>query len=212
MNKSQFLNLLLGAVVIILGVKMIFFNNDSSSTSNNSNPVLENIYSRTSVRSYLQKNVEDEKIQQILKAGMSAPTAKNKQPWDFIVVKDKNTLKALSGALPNSKMTSKASVAIIACGNLHKAMDGVASQFWIQDVSAATENILLAAHGLNLGAVWTGVYPNDEWVKEIQKILHLPEYVIPLNVIPIGYPSESPSPKNKWKQENIHNEFWSDKK
>ncbi|WP_374937823.1 nitroreductase family protein [Bacteroides stercorirosoris] len=105
-------------------------------------------------------------------------------------------------------MAKEAPLAIVVCGDLSKAISGAGSDYWVQDASAATENLLLAAQGLELGAVWTGVYPIKERVKEVQKILHLPEHIIPLNVIPIGYPAENPLPKDKWKPENVHYERW----
>ena len=97
---------------------------------------------------------------------------------------------------------------IVACGDLSKAMEGEGAQNWVLDVSAASENILLAAHALGLGAVWTGVYPDKERVKAVQKVLNLPAHIIPLNVIPMGYPGEDPAPKDKWKPENVHYNRW----
>lgn len=175
-------------------------------------PVLDNIHARTSIRSYLPREVEDEKIEQLLKAAMAAPTATNKQPWAFIVIKDTVVLNELGNTLPYAKMTKDAPLAIAVCGDLSKAIGGEGEEYWVQDASAATQNLLLAAQGLELGAVWTGVYPIKERVKEVKQILHLPAHIIPLNVIPIGYPAENPLPKNKWKQENVHIDRWTDKK
>lgn len=166
--------------------------------------VLENIHARTSIRSYLPQEVEDEKIEQLLRAAMAAPTATNKQPWAFIVIRNKEVLNELGSTLPYAKMVKDAPLAIAVCGDLNKAISGAGVEYWVQDASAATENLLLAAQSLGLGAVWTGVYPIEERVKEVQKILQLPKEIIPLNVIPIGYPAESPLPKDKWKPENIH--------
>ncbi|MEG1998961.1 MAG: nitroreductase family protein, partial [Bacteroidales bacterium] len=140
--------------------------------------------------------------------GMSAPTARNKQPWMFVVVNDKTVLKQLADSLPHAKMLAEASLAIIACGDLTKALNAAGSDYWIQDVSAATENMLLAAHGLGLGAVWTGVYPMKERINTVSRIMNLPENIIPLNVIPVGYPKDNPMPKDKWKKENIHYNIW----
>ncbi|MGE0079314.1 MAG: nitroreductase family protein [Bacteroidales bacterium] len=210
MNTSKILNLILAIALVVLSVKMAFYGNGKSLVDDSAKVTLDNIYTRTSIRAYESKEVEDEKIQQILKAGMAAPTAVNKQPWQFVVVKKKEVLQALAAELPHAKMTANAPFAIVACGDLSKALEGNAAAFWIQDVSAATENILLAAHALGLGAVWTGVYPSDERVKSVQGVLHLPEHVIPLCVIPIGYPAENPMPKDKWKTENIHYDYWTE--
>ena len=107
-------------------------------------------------------------------------------------------------------MLKEASLAIVTCADLSKSIDGEDFQrgFWIQDVSAATENLLLAAHALGLGAVWTGVYPDAERVKAVQQRLGMPEHIIPLAVVPIGYPTGSQTPKDKWNTENIHFNRW----
>lgn len=174
--------------------------------------VLEAIHARTSIRSYQPQEVEDEKIEQLLRAAMAAPTATNKQPWAFIVIRDQEILNELSSTLPYTKMAKDAPLAIVVCGDLNKAISGAGMEYWVQDASAATENLLLAAQGLGLGAVWSGVYPMEERVKEVQKILLLPKDIIPLNVIPIGYPAENPLPKDKWKPENIHYNRWTESK
>ncbi|MFR5759976.1 MAG: nitroreductase family protein [Bacteroides cellulosilyticus] len=172
--------------------------------------VLDNIHARTSIRSYQPKEVEDEKIEQLLRAAMAAPTATNRQPWAFIVIRDKETMNELGSTLPYAKMVKDAPLAIAVCGDLTKAISGAGIEYWVQDASAASENLLLAAQALGLGAVWTGVYPIDERVKEVQKILQLPEQIVPLNVIPIGYPAENPLPKDKWKPENVHYDRWTE--
>ena len=174
----------------------------------NSAAVLETIMTRTSIRAFTDTPVEDEKIEQILRAGMAAPSAVNKQPWAFVVVNDREGLDRLREAHPHARMLSTAQAAIIVCGDMSKALEGMGRDFWIQDTSAATENILIAAHALGLGAVWTGVYPNPSVMPGIVEALELPSHIIPLNVIPIGYPAESPAPKDKWNPENIHYNKW----
>lgn len=209
MNTSNILNVLLAVALVILSVKIAFFtSNHADVETDTSAAVINNILTRTSIRAYQDKPVEEEKIQQLLQAGMAAPSAKNKQPWSFVVVKKKEILQQLADALPFAKMASQASAVIVTCGDLTKTLEGEAAAFWIQDVSAASENILLAAHGLGLGAVWTGVYPGADRMKSVSDILNLPDHIIPLNVIPIGYPAESPAPKNKWKEENVHYDGW----
>ena len=170
--------------------------------------VLENIMTRTSIRAFTDRPVEDEKIELMLRAGMSAPSAINKQPWAFVVVTSREQLDRLCETSPNARMLASAQLAIVVCGDMTKAIEGAMQSFWIQDASAATENILLAAHALGLGAVWTGVYPNPDRAAAVSEVLELPSYVVPLNVIPIGYPADSPEPKDKWKPENIHYDRW----
>ena len=165
--------------------------------------VLSNIATRTSVRSYLDKPVEPEKIDQMLRAGMAAPTAVNRQPWHFVVVTDRRQLDAMAKTNPHASMLEKAPLAIVVCGDMNKALEGEAREFWVQDCSAATENILLAAHALGLGAVWTGVYPDAKRVKELSAVLKLPANLVPLNTIVIGYPDKENKPKDKWDPKNV---------
>ena len=167
---------------------------------------INNIMTRTSIRQYTNEPVSKSDIETMLRAGMAAPTAVNKQPWHFVAVTDKAKLSELAGR--RGGMIKQAGVAIVVCGNLDKAMPGKAQAYWIQDCSAATENILLAANALGLGAVWTGCYPMEDRVAEVSKVLKLPETIVPLCVIAIGHPAEQPTPKDKWKPENVsYNEF-----
>lgn len=176
---------------------------NAQNTGNIHNSVLDNIATRTSVRSYLDKPVDAAVIEQLLQAGMAAPSAVNRQPWHFVVVTDKAQLKELAKANPYAGMAAKAPLAIVVCGDMKKALSGDAREFWVQDCSAATENILLAANALGLGAVWTGTYPDQNRCKDVSAILKLPETLIPLNTIVIGYPAGENKPKDKWKPENI---------
>ena len=173
-------------------------------TEDASQGVINCIMTRTSVRSYQKdRSVENEKIEALLRAGMAAPSAVNKQPWHFVVVTEREVLDKLAAANPNAGMLRQAPLAIVPCGDMEKALEGDARAYWIQDVSAATENILLAAHGLGLGAVWTGTYPSAERVSAISEVLALPETVIPLCTIVIGYPEGEQTPKDKWNPENV---------
>ncbi|MCM1074645.1 MAG: nitroreductase family protein [Ruminococcus sp.] len=169
---------------------------------------MENIMTRTSIRDYENRPVEESKIDTLLQAAMAAPTAVNKQPWQFIVIKDKKTLKAISENFKSMKMAEKAPLAIVVCGDLEAALPGDTSEYWVQDASAATENLLLAAHSLGLGAVWCGIYPIPDRVELLKNILNLPDNIIPLNVIPIGYPAEDPQPKDKWDSKKVRYEKW----
>ncbi len=168
---------------------------------------IENIMTRTSIRQYKDQPVEQEKIDIMLKAAMAAPTAVNLQPWHFIVITDKQTIGLLSGQQPTN-----APLLIAVCGDTDKTTtpDGKMKlpDFWVEDVSAATENLLLAAHALGLGAVWTGVYPAMDRTAEVANVLNCPKNIVPMAVVRIGYPDESPEPKDKFKEENIsYNKF-----
>ena len=208
-NKSVVLNIVLAIVVVVLSVRLasdkatVDKSADAHQSVNAEQAVLDNIATRTSVRDYEARPVEKEKIDKMLRAAMAAPTAMNKQPWHFVVVDQRNVLDALAGANPYAKMLKKAPLAIVVCGNTDKMIEGGGRDFWIQDASAATENLLLAAHAMGLGAVWTGAYPSEERCISISKVLSLSDNLIPLNMIVVGYPAEQPQPKQKFKEENI---------
>lgn len=203
MKISMIINAVLAIALVFLSYKLAVTGNDQGKGQDSSEVVLNTILKRTSIRSYENKPVEKEKIEKLLRAGMAAPTAMNKQPWHFVVVTDKGQLQKLSEANPYAAMAAKAPLAIVVCGDMNKAAEGNAREFWIQDCSAATENILLAATGMGLGAVWTGTYPSKERCADVAKVLGLPESLIPLNTIVIGYPDADVSPKDKWNTENI---------
>lgn len=171
--------------------------------------LFETIAARTSIRKFdPAKPVSDADIEKLLKAGMSAPSAMDRRPWEFIVVRDKAKLAALGSRLPYSRCGNGAQAAIVVCGNLDNGLPGRGREYWIHDCSAATMNILLAAKGLGLGAVWTGVYPGEDRVSVVREVLSIPEGYAPLNVIPLGYPAENPTPKDKWNPAKIHTDRW----
>ena len=177
------------------------------SCTQNKEAAIKNIMTRTSIRQYTDQPVEQEKIDIMLKAAMAAPTAVNLQPWHFIVIDDKELIVQLSSQQPTN-----APLLIAVCGDTDKTTmpdgKGKLPDFWIQDVSAATENLLLAAHALGLGAVWTGVFPIPERTDEVARVLQCPKNIIPLAVVRVGYPAESPAPKNKFREDNIsYNKF-----
>ncbi len=169
---------------------------------------LSTIMTRTSVREYTGQAVTDQQVETMLRAAMAAPTAVNRQPWAFVVIKDRNKLNALADSIGSMKMAAKAQVAIAVCGDMTRALDGAGHDFWIQDVSAATENLLLAAHAQGLGAVWCGVYPSPERVATVSDLLGLPDEIVPLAIVPVGYPEGTPTPKEKWDSTKVHVDKW----
>ncbi len=214
MSKSSLLNVLLAIALVILSAKMLFNTavmNDNEDSISTEESVIDNIMTRTSIRAYESREVEDEKIETLLRAAMAAPTAGNKQPWEFVVIKNKATLDTIASHFPNISMAKDAALAIVVCGDLNNTFPEEGREYWAQDASAATENLLLAAHALGLGAVWCGIYPITERVEYVKTLLSLPENIVPLNVIPVGYPGESPEPKDKWNPDRIHYESWTQK-
>ncbi len=166
---------------------------------------IDAIMTRTSVRQYQSdRTISADTVELLLRAGMAAPTAGNRQPWEFVVVDTREGLDSLMNASPHGKMLETATLAIVPCGNMERTLQKDAHMMWVQDLSAATENILLAAHALGLGAVWVGVYPVAERVEGISKALQLPGEIIPLCVISIGYPASDNQPKDKWEPERVH--------
>ena len=172
------------------------------------NQAITNIMTRVSVREFTGEKISEAQIDTLLRAAMAAPSAINKQPWAFIVVTDEAMIEKLGEALPYSRCSNHPAVAIIPCGDLSKAIEGEMAAFWINDVSAATENLLLAAHAMGLGAVWTGLHPDMNRAQMVQQMLGLPEHIIPLCIVPVGVPAEHPAVKNKYLPENIHYNKW----
>ncbi len=165
------------------------------------------IYNRKSVRNFTGELVSREELLELVKAGMAAPSASNCQPWEFIIMTDRKTLDSLGDALPYAKMIYKSGAAIVVCGtpaHAHRQF----SEYAIIDSSLASQNILLAAEAMELGAIWTAAYPYPERMESVRTILNISTDVIPLNVIPIGHPTGEDVPKNKYRYEKIHWEKW----
>lgn len=168
--------------------------------------VLEAILTRRSIRKYIQKPVPAEIIDQLLQAAMYAPTARNTQAWEFAVITERNLLDNLSVVHPYAKMLKYAPLAVLVCGN-KKMEDNEA--YLNQNCSAATQSLMLAAHALGLGSVWLGVYPKAERIDPIRDLLQLPEHILPISLISIGYPDEIRETPDRFDRAKIHyNNKW----
>jgi nitroreductase len=167
------------------------------------------IRNRKSVRNFTGESVTQDQLEILLKAAMAASSAVNCQPWEFVVVTDRKTLDKLGDVLPYAKMIYKAGAAIIVCGIPAKAHKNFV-EYAIIDSTLASQNILLAAEAIGLGAIWTATYPYPDRMKSVRSILNIPSDVIPLNVIPIGHPTGEDVPKNKFDAGKIHREKWQD--
>lgn len=195
----------LSGIVIFLACSAVC----SDAFCQDTNGTLDTIFARKSVRMYDQaKKVTDAQLDTLVRAGMAAPTAMDRRPWEFVVVTERVSLDKLAQALEYGKMLLTAKAAIVVCGNMEQTIPGKAREFWVQDCSAATENILLAAESIGLGAVWVGVYPDTERAARVRGVLGIPETVIPLCVISIGYPQGGEQPKNKYDPAKIHKNKW----
>jgi nitroreductase len=168
---------------------------------------LQFLYSRRSIRQYQNRDISDEAVENILKAGMAAPSACCKDPWRFIVIRKKETLKAVSEGLPHGTMLADAPLGFVVCGDMEEAHDNQLS-FMLQDCSAAIENMLLAIQAMGLGACWLGVHPREDRIAHIRSLLSIPDSVVPVCCIAAGYPDETQEQRTRFNSSFVHNETW----
>lgn len=167
--------------------------------------VLEAISTRRSIRSYTGELISDENLKSILSAGFQAPSAHNAEPREFIVLRDEEILKKIPTFHPYTKMLPKAGCGILVCGNKEKQEE---TGFLVLDSGASMQNMLLAAHGLGLGAVWCGIYPIPELIEPISELLGLPEHIIPISIMVVGTKDKETNPIDRYNQDNIHYDKW----
>lgn len=215
MNISKILNILLALALLILIAKIKISAVPAAKTDvvgteavDKAEVVLDNIFARKSVRNFTDEKVSKEDLETLVKAGMAAPTAANKQPWDFIVITDRDMLNEFADFLDYGKMLKQASAAIVVTGDKNETLPDIEDEYWIQDCSAASQNILLAVESMGLGAVWLGIHPMPDRIAFAKEKLNLPENIRPLNIIAIGHPKGNKPPKDKWKSESMHMEKW----
>jgi nitroreductase len=163
------------------------------------------IFQRRSIRKFIEKPVDKKIIDLLLKAAMNAPSAGNEQPWEFVVIDDRAILNQIPQFHPYAAMTTQAPVAIVVCADENKFNHG---EFWIQDCSAASENILLEITEQGLGGVWVGIYPKEDRVKGLKELLNLPENIIPFSLIPFGYAGEEKKENDRSDKSRIHYNQW----
>lgn len=162
---------------------------------------LEAIHTRRSIRKYQDMPVPEDLVRQVLAAAMHAPSARNAQPWQFVVIDDRRLLAEIPRINPNAHMAGRAPTAILICGDLGLEKS---PGYWVVDCAAAAENLLLAAHALGLGAVWTGVYPRENRIEGLNRLLDLPENVMPHSLIVLGYPAEQPAGEDRYRADRVH--------
>ncbi len=165
---------------------------------------IEAILTRRSIRKYSKDPVSEATVQELLQAGMAAPSARNEQPWHFVVMTDHQIMDEIPKFHQYSKMLPEAPVAILVCGDTAPMSD----TYWIQDCSAAIQNILIAAKAKGLGSVWLGIYPSESRYRQVQKLLGMPEKVIPLGLISLGFPAEEKPPANRFNPQRVHYNKW----
>ena len=170
--------------------------------------VLDNIFARRSVRTFTEQDVTEQQVETLLKAAMAAPSGMNLQPWRFVVVRDSRIKERLASREGN-EFIKTAPVVIVVCAENIQVEDRP-NLNWTADCAAATENLLLAAQAMGLGACWTACYPYPERQRDADRALKLAENIRPYAVVPVGYPGGNDAPKDKWKPENVHYEHWDD--
>lgn len=167
--------------------------------------IIDALLTRRSVRNFDYRPVPQESIDLMLKAAMHAPSARNRQPWQYLVITEREILRKIPDVHPFAAMTPEASLAVVVCADETILPD---PKRWGIDCAAATQNLLLAAHGLGLGAVWCGVYPDDNRQRELKNLLKLPDTIHPFSLVPIGYPAEPLPVVNRYLPERIHFNHW----
>jgi nitroreductase len=166
---------------------------------------MDAIYKRRSIREYTSRAVPEEKILEFIKAGMNAPSAGNQRPWHFVVITERKLLDEIPKFHPYSEMLHSAPAAILVCGDLEREKH---KGYWIQDCAAATQNILLEIADLGFGGVWLGVYPRQDRVDGLKKLLNIPEQIMPFSLIAVGYPAEEKPAKNEFDGSRIRYNRW----
>lgn len=210
MNKYKIVSLVLAIALVATLVRLVYNTNIEPTDSKPAKEVvMNNILSRKSVRAYTDQPLSKAQLDTLVRAAMAAPTGKDMRPWKFVIVDDKSVIDELAKGLPRAKMLAGAPAAIVVCGDMSITDDnGEPSKNWTLDCSAATENLLLMAESMGIGAVWTGVYPYEDRTKTVKDILGLPEEIKPFCVIPMGHPKGNPQPKDKYNKENIRYNKW----
>lgn len=211
MNKSQLLSLLLAVALFITTFKLVDIKRKSEeaaqSATTQREAVLSVIQNRKSVRHYMDKAVSQEDLTTIMRAGMAAPSGHDTRPWQFIAITDRGTMMELRKELEWASGLDESPAAIVVCGDMSK-VDERNPEFWITDNSAATQNMLLAIEAMGLGGVWCTLYPGEERMQHARNMLNLPKHIMPLCIIPLGYPTGVEKAKDKFDANNIHWEKW----
>jgi len=168
---------------------------------------IDNLFARRSIRAFTSEPVTPAQVEMLLKAAMAAPSAANRRSWHFVVVSDPGVRAKLAAVHPHAQMVLQSPLAIVPCGEPALSIPD-RQDYWIQDLAAATENILLAATGMGLGAVWCGVHPVPERVRGLRDVLGIPEGVVPFALVPIGHPAEAKEPRTQYDPGRVHSDRW----
>ena len=191
----------------LLGTRLVALKKQKPLGGIKMNPELNFIFNRRSIRKYENRQIPDEMFTDLFEAAMAAPSAVAKDPWHFLLIRDRETLDKMVKILPNGQMLRQAPAAVIVCCDINKAHRNEVS-YMLQDLSAAVENILLAATALGLGSCWLGMHPRNDRIDGIRNIFSLPENIIPMCGIALGWPAEQPGPRTRYNPDRVHLEKW----
>ena len=166
---------------------------------------LEAIFTRRSIRKYTTELIPTSIIHDLIEAAVSAPSAGNEQPWQFILLTKRDILDEIPRFHPHASFVKQAQQAILVCGDLSReTFEG----YWMIDCSAATQNLLLAAHAKGLGACWVGIYPRQERIKKLKELLRVPDHIIPFALVALGFPAEEKQREDRYDEERVHVDTW----
>ena len=212
MNKFKIISLVLAASLVVALARLVSASNnqvEAAPAIDKAAIVLENIHSRKSVRSFTDQTVSREQLDTLLRAAMAAPSGWDLRPWCFAVLDDRKVIDELAAENLQGDVLKQAPAVIVVCGDMSMTdRNGDKPELWEYDCSLASENLLLAAEAMGLGAVWMKVSPDEERIATVRKVLGMPKYVVPLNMIPVGYPKGDAKPKDKYDANNIHFNQW----
>jgi nitroreductase len=166
---------------------------------------LEAINTRRSIRAYSARPVSLDRVRELVRAAMHAPSAGNEQPWHFIILTERAILDRIPDFHPHAGMVAEAPVAVLVCADPRQEKH---PGMWVQDLAAATQNLLLAAHAMGLGAVWVGIHPREERIQALRELIPMPEAIVPFALVPLGYPTEQTESEDRFRPERIHTNIW----
>ncbi len=166
---------------------------------------LEAIMTRRSIRSYKDRQVSEEDLEALLRAAMAAPSARNEQPWHFVVARDPAVKDRIPDYHPYAACVRQAPLAVLVCADLEQESF---RDYWEQNCAAAVENLLVAARSLGLGTVWLGVHPRKERVAGMRELFRLPDGIMPFCVVAVGHPAEDPGPADRYQPSRVHQDRW----
>lgn len=164
---------------------------------------IEAINTRRSIRKFTDEPVSEAKIRTLIESGMNAPSARNTQPWHFMVIKNRETIDRMIEYCPNGSLMKGADTAILVLGDLNDT-----DEYFVIDCAAAVQNVLLAAHSVGLGTCWIGVYPREPRVEGLKNLFNLPDKIVPHSLIAVGYPAEKKGANNNFREDRLHIEKW----